>query len=606
VKTEFSNTRNCWQAALLAAAVLGACGPVQEDSGAEGDLATTEQAALAGVSLGISSGAIYVTGNQPLSNFAEQAACEFSNLGAKWIRIEADASVTQNSDNADIFRRIAQKAHAKNIKVLVTVPASYCGADTQEEIDAFTGGYVARLNELATTLFTGTAAADAYEIGNKPNVLEATCPDAVSRFRVAPNAFAWLQRAAWNWKTSNARTELLVSGAIKNTYTTEPFWNSFFTSPAFTGFPGNRPFDYLGVAPYNSANMDYNCINSKLTTCFTPWKSNTTTGLKNAATRVNTATGTTGSKLFATEFGFQVITGNTCTSNIESCTLLNSLPAGSPPYQQLAAAMNAAGEAFVNSGVTPNAILRDYRDDATEGFGLRSSWDTTTSKYLVKTAGWNKFRTLAGGVGSTNPEACWILGAYFPVDFENGDSRRSTSPYEWAYGSYKSECAPGERIMGLSRSISNGSSRLGICYKDPLDSSRYMHPAPTPPNPPPPPAPDCTVRNVLNGSDRGTTPTTTGDWDEGNYLAECSPTEYVAGMAQTPDHKFSHVLCCPAIVSATTCTTVVFGGADNRQATDSGNWDAAGHKGECGVGRYVAGVSRTPAGQPNALLCCNQ
>lgn len=559
--------------------------------------AAEQEVALNGVSLGIATGAIYETGNQPLSNYAEQAICEFTtNLGAKWIRIDADDSLTQA--NADVYRRIVQKAHAKNMKVLVTVPARYCGADTtQSEVDAFTASYVAHLNDLATTVFTGTAAADGYEIGNKPNVTETACPDGQSRFRVAPNAFAWLQRAAWNWKTTNARTELLVSGAIKNTFTTEPFWNSFFTSGAFTGFAGSRPFDYLGVAAYNSSKLDYNCINQKMTTCYVPWKSNLTSGLTAAANRVNTATGTTGSKLFVTEFGFQVIAGNTCTSNIEMCTLVNSLPAGSAPYQQLAAGLAAAGDAFVASGVTPNAIWYDYRDSATEGFGLRSTWDETTGKYTYKKAGWDKFRTMAGGT-NTNSDACWIQGSYFPVDFENGDTLRTTSAGDWAYGFYKGECAPGERIMGLSKSIANGWSRLGMCYKDPLDSFRYQHPTPA--------LPTCTVRDVQNGSDRGTTHTAPNDWDAGNYLAECAPTEYVAGVAQSLDHKFSHVLCCPATVSATTCETVAFGSADNRQATDSGNWDAAGYKGECGVGRYVAGVSRTPAGQPNALLCCNQ
>ncbi len=255
----------------------------------------------------------------------------------------------------------------------------------------------------------------------------------------------------------------------------------------------------------------------------------------------------------------------------------------------------------MNSGVTPYAIYNDYRDDegtGTKTFGLRSIWDNTTGKYLVKTAGWNKYRSMTGSTGNNNPEACWIKGAAAVVDFENGDTLRSTNAGEWAYGSYKGECAPGERIMGVSKSIANGWARYGLCYKDPLDSNRYTQPTPA--------LPVCTARNVLAGSDRGTTPTTSVDWDPGNWLAECAPTEYVAGVAQTPDHLFSHILCCPATVSATSCTTVAFGSGDNRQTTDTGNWDPSGYKGECGVGRYVAGVSRTPAGQPNALLCCNQ
>ncbi|WP_224370060.1 hypothetical protein [Hyalangium versicolor] len=599
MKTEFNTTRKCWQAMLLGAAVLGACGPVQEHPGEE-ELETAEQGALSGVALGIDTGTSYVTGEQPLSNFAEQAMCEFSNLGAKWVRIEADSSGV----DATTYRRIVQKAHDKNLKVLVVVPARYCGADNQTEIDAFTTSYVAHLNDLATTVFTGTTAADGYEIGNEPNVTESLCPDGAPRFRVAPNAFAWLQRRAWQWKTTNSRTEVLVSGGLLNTYTTEPFWNSFFGSAAFSGFSGTRPFDYLGVHPYNSSKLDTNCINAGLTTCFTSWKNNVRDGLIAAANRVNTATGTTGSKVFATEFGFQVAAANSDCTGLDSCTLFMSQAANNTPYLQLAAAMNAAGEAFVNSAVTPIAIWYDYRDEATETFGLRSGWDVTTGKYTAKTAAWSKFRTLAGGTGSTLAEACWAKGDYFKADFENGDTLRSTSSGDWAYGYYKAECAPGERIMGVSKSIANGWSRVGLCYKDPLYAGRYTQPNPR--------FPACSVRIVLNGSDRGQalsppkSPTTTVDWDPGNYLAECAPTEYVAGVAQSTDHKFSHLLCCPAAVSATSCSTVAFGSADHQESTDSGNWDAGGYKGECGVGRYVAGVSRTPNGQPNALLCCNQ
>jgi hypothetical protein len=617
MKTESGRTRNCWQAVVLVAAVLGACGPV--DQGAGEELATEEQAALAGVTLGLSTGTFYVTGQQPLSIYSEQVVSEFSGLGAKWMRIEADSAGV----DGDTYRRIVQKAHAKGIKVLVVVPARYCGADTQTEIDAFTAAYVSHLQQLVSDVFVGPGVVDAFEIGSEPNVTEALCPDAVSRFRVAPNAFAYLQRAVWNWKTSNARPEKQVSGGVLNTYTTEPFWNTFMASAALTGFPGNRPFDYFGVHPYNSSKMDVNCINSGITTCFTGYKNALSSGLTAAATRVNTATGTTGSKVFVTEFGFQVVANdlsnpadphNQCTG-VDNCTLLNSVPSQTPngiayppPYQQLAAAMNAAGDAFSASGVTPIAIWYGYRDEGNRGYGLRSVWDNTTHRYLVKAAGWNKFRTLAGGIGSTNPDASWNTGVYFTdLDFQSGDALRSTAAGEWAYGSYKVECAPAERIMGLSKSIANGWSAKSICYKDPLDSGRYMQPTPR--------FPACSVRNVLTGDDRGAAagkiPTVSEDWDSGNWKAECAPTEYVAGVAQTPDHQFSHVLCCPATVSATSCIAVPFGGGDNRQATDSGNWDAAGYKGECGVGRYVAGVSRTPTvagvgGQPSALLCCAQ
>jgi hypothetical protein len=624
VKTEYNTARVGWRAMLIVAALLGACGPVEEGSGEE-ELGTAEQEALTGVALGIATGDIHTGVTQSLEFHSEQVIGEFSNLGARWIRINADVASTSPT----VYRRIIEKAHSKGIQALVVVPAKYCGSDSnQAEIDAFTTAYVNHLNELALTVFTGTGNADAFEIGHQPNVSETTgCPDTAVRPRVSPNAFAWLLRRVWEWKQTNVRPELIVSGGLKNVYTSEPYWNALVASQAFI-LSSNptvriRPFDFFGVHPYNNANMDYQCINAGYTTCFTYWKASVKNGLQSAASRLNTATGTTNTRLWATEFGFQLATQlncmpeDNCCTGIESCTLTHSRPYNAtpptPPYQQMAAAMNAAGEAFMASGVTPVAIWASYRDAMPKSFGLRGVFDAELNKYRVKTAAWNKYRSLTGSTGSINPEACWISGSYFPVNFENGDSLRTTSSDDWAYANYKSSCAPGERIMGLSKSIANGWSRSGICYKDPLDSGRYNHPVPET-NPPPttPDAPHCTVRDVQAGDDRGPArglqPTTTLDWDAGNWRAECAPTEYVAGLAQSLDHQFTRILCCPQTLSAAnrTCEAVVFGNGDNRQTSDSGNWDADGYKGECGVGRYVAGVSRTPAGQPNALLCCTQ
>jgi len=614
VKTECNKASNCWRGMLIVAALLGACGPVEQGSGEE-ELGTAEQEALTGVVLGIGTGDIHTGVTQSLEFHSEQVIGEFSNIGARWIRINADVATTP----PEVYRRIIEKAHSKGIQALVVVPAQYCGSDSnQTEIDAFTTAYVNHLNDLALNVFTGTGSADAFEIGHQPNVSQATgCPDTAVRPRVAPNAFAWLLRRVWEWKQTNARSELIVSGGLKNVYTSEPYWNSLVASQAFIGSNGARmrPFDFFGVHPYNNANMDYQCINAGYTTCFTYWKASVKNGLQSAAARMNTATGTTNTRLWATEFGFQLAPQvncrpeDNCCTGIENCTLTNSRPFDAtpptPPYQQMAAAMNAAGEAFVASGVTPVGIWVSYRDAMPKSFGLRGVWDVELNKYRVKTAAWNKYRSLAGGAGSTNPEACWIPGSYYPVDFENDSTLRTTASGDWAYAHYKGNCAPGERIMGLSKSIANSWSRIGMCYKDPLDSGRYMHPNPDQ-------ASSCTVRNVTAGDDRGAglgrPPTTSVDWDPSNWKAECAPNEYVAGVAQSLDHLFSHVLCCPQTLSAAnrTCETVVFANGDNRQGTDSGNWDPNGYKGECGVGRYVAGVSRTPAGQPHALLCCTQ
>jgi hypothetical protein len=580
VKSQTKVVRSCWQAMVVVAAILGACGPVQEELFEEGEgLGEAEQAALAGVSLGIVTGDIYSqnSGDQPLLTHNEQAFCEFSNLGAKWVRIEADRPDT----DTETYQLIVLKAKAKGLKVSVLVPARYCGEDTQVEIDAFTTSYVSHLETLASTVFTGPAKVDAFEIGSQPNLTEQGCGDGVSRARVAPNSFAWLLRRVWDWKTTNARSELIISGGILNTYTAEPFWSAFFNSGAFTGFQGSRPFDYFGIHPYNTAHQDTACINTGATTCFAVWKNNVTNGLKAVASLVNTRTGTTGTQLFATQFGFQLSKTTQCPAG-ENCVLND---------WQASAGMQAFGDAFVASGVTPLALYYNYRDDVSERYGLRRLYDGT--KYPAKSTQWNKFRSMAGGAGSTNPEACWAAGTNYFVNFENDSDLRTTQIGDWAHGYYKGECAPAERVMGLSKSIANGWARKAVCHKDPLDGSRYNHVLP-----------GCYARNIETGDNRGRSGPA---WDDANYEGECAAGEYVAGIAQTQDHKLSHILCCQAPVVGTACETRVFASADNRASTaTSGAWDDAGYKGECGVGQYVAGVSRTPEGEPNALLCCAQ
>jgi hypothetical protein len=591
MKTDVSKTRNCWPLLALAAVVVGACGPVADEPVEAEFLEIAEQEALTGVTLGLGTGNIYGTSEQPLSVFAENIFCEYSNMGAKWVRIEAGSP----SIDAVTYQRIVQKAKSKGIKVLVVVPAQYCGDDAdQAQVDAFTTAYVNHLNDLATNVFIGPAQADAYEIGNEPNVQEARCADAATRYRVGPNAFGWLLRRVWQWKTANARPETIVSGGIFNTYTvTDPYYNALFASGGFTGFPGSRPFDYFGIHPYDNAYLDTACIDTEASTCFYHWKLKVAAGLKAVAAKVNTGTGTTNSKLFATEFGFQLAICNTdnCVRNT----------------YQMSAGFHAAGEALVNSGVTPHAIWATYRDDNGERFGLRSVWDGDTNKYMTRQVVWNKFYSLAGGAGSINTETCWAPGTYASVYFEDRDGRRTTITYDWVWA-WRGECAPGERMMGLSKSPTTGGPRTGLCFKDPLDAGRYTHqalpePGDTNSND------NCLVLSVQAGSSNlpaGQPPR--ADWDPGNYKADCGPNRYVAAFGNsTSTHKLTHVLCCPVSnVSNSSCNARVFGAADNRETTTSGNWDSAGIKGECGTNRYMVGVSVTPAGDPNALLCCSQ
>jgi hypothetical protein len=380
-----------WRLLMVVASLLGACGPREESSGETGELGSAGQEALAGVSLGLVTGGIYVDGPQPFRTHATPILCEAAGLGAKWIRIEADWPST----DAATYQLIVQKAHAQGLKVNVLLSARYCGADNQPaQIDPFIAAYVGRLDYLAKNVFVGAAKADAYEIGNELNIWERGCGDAVDRFRVGPNAFAWLLRRVWEWKAAQGRSELIISGGLLNTYTNESFWPAFFGSGSFTNYKGSRPFDYFGIHPYNPYHLDTGCIAGGGTACFSTWKSNVTSGLQTVASQLNAATGTTGTKLFATEFGFQLPTGSTCTAN--NCVLTTA---------QQAAGMQAAGEAMVASAVTPVGFWYDYRDDAGERFGLRGPWNG--SQYPAKSLSWTRFRTLAGGTGSTDPEACW-------------------------------------------------------------------------------------------------------------------------------------------------------------------------------------------------------
>ena len=590
MKTNVIKTRSCWHLVVLAVTVLGACAPTSEETVEAEFLEVAEQEALAGVTLGLGAGNILGDGEQPLSVYADNVFCEYSNMGAKWIRLEAGSA----SIDVVTYQRIVQKAKAKGIKVLVVVPASYCGVDSdQAQVDAFTTAYVSHLNELATNVFIGPAAADAYEIGNEPNFQEASCADGVSRARVSPNAFGWLLRRVWQWKTANARAESIVSGGMFNTYTTtEPYWNALFASGGFTGFPGSRPFDYFGIHPYNNDYLDTVCIDTESSTCFYNWKVKTASGLKAVANRVNTGTGTTGTKLFATEFGFQLAICNTdnCVRNT----------------YQMSAGFHAAGEALVNSGVTPFAIWTSYRDDGSEHFGLRGTWDSEFFTYPARQVVWNKFYSLSGGTGNTIPDACWSQGTFATVNFENGDDRRTTITYDWVWA-YRGECAPGERMMGLSKSPATGGPRVGLCYKDPLDAAMYTHQA-LPLEGDTDFSDNCLALSIEAGSSNlpaGQAPR--ADWDAGNFKADCGPNRYVAAFGNsTSTHKLTHVLCCPAPVTNTSCQPVVFGAADNRETTATGDWDTGGIKGECGVNRYMAGVSVTPTGDPNALLCCTQ
>ncbi len=173
---------------------------------------------------------------------------------------------------------------------------------------------------------------------------------------------------------------------------------------------------------------------------------------------------------------------------------------------------------------------------------------------------------------------------YVPVNFEFGDARRTTSTGDWAFSNYKSECASGERVTGLSLNPTSRNTRTALCSAS--GDSRFPH-------------------NSCYARDFSGTPAN-GDWDPWYYKAECGTNEFVAGVAQDTSHSITSILCCPGTVARNSCAALVFDGGDARESSTSGDWDVGSWKGECGPGRYAAGLSRsTSSGTPHALLCCS-
>ncbi len=311
----------------------------------------------------------------------------------KWIRIEAQWPNT----TVGTYQSIVAGAHEAGIKVLCVLPMRYCGADNDNAaIDNFTSEVVNTLQGLTTSVFTPDFKVDAFEIGNELNIMENGCSDGQQRFRVSPNAFAWVMRRVIQWRDASSRVETIVSGGLLNTYTNEPFWPSFFSSGAFSVYPGTLPFDMFGVHPYNPYSIDTNCLNAGGTACFAAWGKDITSGLLSIATQLERAAAVDAGtvRLFVTEFGLTTApSGTEC--SIADCVL--------NPSQQ-AAGMQTAVTAMQSSAAKV-CFWYDWRDDA-ESFGLRSQWSDSLAKYPAKVPTWATFAQLAGGP-SGSPDKCW-------------------------------------------------------------------------------------------------------------------------------------------------------------------------------------------------------
>jgi hypothetical protein len=194
---------------------------------------------------------------------------------------------------------------------------------------------------------------------------------------------------------------------------------------------------------------------------------------------------------------------------------------------------------------------------------------------------------------NVNGGGCALGYPHDTLKFSEADNRLVSYTGDWEFGSYKAECSSNGAVTGLSENPSTGVAEAVFCTDQPAATTAFPHQS-------------CSTVDFSAGDNRRTT--TTGDWDFGFPKGECDTNEYVAGVAQTPGGEVDALLCCPGNVTHQNCTPHYYYNGDSREDTGSGDWDFGYYKGDCGPGRYVAGVARnTRAGQPggpDAILCC--
>ena len=169
------------------------------------------------------------------------------------------------------------------------------------------------------------------------------------------------------------------------------------------------------------------------------------------------------------------------------------------------------------------------------------------------------------------------------LDFACGNSMRDTGA-DWSYGFYKADCSASQAATGLSMSTTSpGYAHDLLCRLD--DATAYPH---------------ATCRSVVFDAvdDRPDA----GDWDPGYLKGQCAPDEYVAAISQSVNLTLHAIECCKGQVTQEQCAANVFEGHDALE-DPANDWDPGFWKGECGAGRYLAGVSQL-GGAPHAILCC--
>jgi hypothetical protein len=80
----------------------------------------------------------------------------------------------------------------------------------------------------------------------------------------------------------------------------------------------------------------------------------------------------------------------------------------------------------------------------------------------------------------------------------------------------------------------------------------------------------------------------------------------VAGVSQDSGLKLRSILCCRAPVSHNRCAALDRSILSVSEPSLVNDWDYGHRKGQCGEGRYVAGVShKVGTGELHDVLCCS-
>ncbi|MBC7772522.1 MAG: hypothetical protein H7210_08520 [Pyrinomonadaceae bacterium] len=181
------------------------------------------------------------------------------------------------------------------------------------------------------------------------------------------------------------------------------------------------------------------------------------------------------------------------------------------------------------------------------------------------------------------------------IKFDTGpfvDRDYGTRLVDWDPGFNKGHCVGGFRMLGLSKYPLHGITRSVLCQVSGKDfpGSIYTEQHTD------------TLSALTASWRRGWR---IADWDPGFIQHECGYHEYVSGASQDPvTHQFHGVMCASGQVpqNPVSCYRRLFDGSN---AAGDGDWDPGMEKAECSPSEYIAGVSVDPVTtDPHAILCC--